>query len=93
MTGSEHVIFLWENEETKNQIISDFFNQQVNDSSSSSAGLFSIEPVRIPNVENTLYESFHNLHKTAFLNNKSQKEYRQILEVAVRNMPSKTIRG
>jgi len=72
MTGSEHVIFLWENEETKNQMISEFFNQQVKDSnssnSSSSNGLFSIEPVRIPDVENTLYESFHNLHKSAFLN-------------------------
>jgi hypothetical protein len=68
MTGSEHVIFLWENEETKNQMISEFFNQQVKDAGSSSNGLFSIEPVRIPDVENTLYESFHNLHKTAFLN-------------------------
>ena len=67
MIGSEHVIFLWENEETKNQMISEFFNQQVKDSSSSN-GLFSIEPVRILDVENTLYESFHNLHKTAFLN-------------------------
>jgi len=68
MTGSEHVIFLWENEETKNQMISEFFNQQVKDAGSSSNGLFSIEPARIPDVENTLYESFHNLHKTAFLN-------------------------
>ena len=68
MTGSEHVIFLWENKETKNQMISEFFNQQVKDAGSSSNGLFSIEPIRIPDVENALYESFHNLHKTAFLN-------------------------
>jgi hypothetical protein len=67
MSGSEHVIFLWENEETKNQMISEFFNQQVKDSSGSN-GLFSIEPVRIPDVENTLYENFHNMHKSAFLN-------------------------
>jgi hypothetical protein len=51
MNGSEHVIFLWENEEIKNKMISEFFNQQVKDSSSSN-GLFSIEPVRIPDVEN-----------------------------------------
>jgi hypothetical protein len=67
MNGSEHVIFLWENEETKNQMISEFFNQQVKDGSSFN-GLFSIEPVRIPGVENTLYKTFHNLHRTAFLN-------------------------
>ena len=67
MTGSEHVIFLWENEETKNQMISEFFDQKV-EGSSSSSGLFSIEPVRIPDVENTLYENFHNMHKSAFLN-------------------------
>ena len=67
MSGSEHVIFLWENEETKNQMISEFFNKQVKDSISSN-GLFSIEPVRIPDVENTLYENFHNMHKSAFLN-------------------------
>jgi hypothetical protein len=66
MTGSEHVIFLWENEETKNQMISEFFDQQVTDSSDSN-GVFSIEPIRIPHVENTLYESFHNLHKSTFL--------------------------
>lgn len=66
MSGSEHVIFLWDNEETKNQMISEFFDQKVE--SSSSSGLFSIEPVRIPGVENTLYENFHNMHKSAFLN-------------------------
>ena len=28
MKGGEHVIFLWENEESKNRMISEFFNQQ-----------------------------------------------------------------
>jgi hypothetical protein len=96
MTGSEHVIFLWENEETKNQMISEFFSYQVKDGSSNSNGLFSIEPVRIPHVENTLYESFHNLHKTAFLN----KAVEQVSERVLTNtgngstkLPSKMIYG
>jgi hypothetical protein len=57
MSSSEHVIFLWENEETKNQMISEFFNQQVKDCSSFN-GLFSIEPVRIPDVETHYMKPF-----------------------------------
>lgn len=65
MTGSEHVIFLWEDEKSKNQMISEFFSQQVKGGSSD--GLFSIEPIQIREVENTLYENFYNTHKSAFL--------------------------
>jgi hypothetical protein len=67
MSGSEHVIFLWEDEESKNQMISEFFSQQKKGSGSGSNGLFSIEPVQMWNVENTLYENFHNIYKSAFL--------------------------
>jgi hypothetical protein len=65
MTGTEHVIFLWEDEKSKNQMISKFFSQL--DKGGSSDGLFSIEPVQIHDVENTLYENFYNTHKSAFL--------------------------
>jgi hypothetical protein len=55
---------LWENEESKNQMISEFFSQQFR---SNSSGLFSIESTQIQNIENTLYENFYNMHKSAFL--------------------------
>src|SRR5919106_2893375 len=71
MNGSEHVIFLWEDEESKNQMISEFFSQQVKGSNSN--GLFSIESTQIQNVENTLYENFHNTHKSAFLDKAVEK--------------------
>lgn len=70
MNGSEHVIFLWESEENKDQMISEFFGQQFRGNSN---GLFSIEPTQILDVENILYENFHNMHKSAFLDKAVEK--------------------
>lgn len=46
-------------------MISEFFSQPVKGGRSD--GLFSIEPIQIHDVENTLYENFYNTHKSAFL--------------------------
>ena len=69
MIGS--VVFLWEDKKSKNQMISEFFSQRVKGGSSD--GLFSIEPVQIRDIENTLYENFYSTHKSDFLDKAVQQ--------------------
>ena len=70
MEGGEHVIFLWESEESKNRMISEFFEQQYRGESS---GLFSIEPTEIKQIKNILYPDFYNTHKSVFLEKAVEK--------------------
>ena len=75
MKGGEHVIFLWNNEENKKQMISEFFKQQVRGESS---GLFSVEPTEIQTIKNILYQNFYNTHKSAFLDKAVEKVTRAV---------------
>lgn len=75
MKGGEHVIFLWNNEENKKQMISEFFKQQVRGESS---GLFSVEPTEIQAIKNILYQNFYNTHKSVFLDKAVEKVTRAI---------------
>lgn len=75
MKGGEHVIFLWNNEENKKRMISEFFKQQVRGESS---GLFSVEPTEIQTIKNILYQNFYNTHKSAFLDKAVEKVTRAI---------------
>ena len=75
MKGGEHVIFLWNNEENKKRMISEFFKQQVRGESS---GLFSVEPTEIQAIKNILYQNFYNTHKSVFLDKAVEKVTRAI---------------
>ncbi|NOJ30224.1 MAG: hypothetical protein DA328_08675 [Nitrososphaeraceae archaeon] len=75
MKGSEHILFLWENEESKNRMISEFFIQQHRGKSS---GLFSIEPTKINEIKNILYPNFYNTHKSAFIEKAVEKVTRAL---------------
>jgi len=75
MKGGEHVIFLWNNEENKKRMISEFFKQQVRGESS---GLFSVEPTEIQTIKNILYQNFYNTHKSAFLDKAVEKVTRAV---------------
>ena len=75
MKGGEHVIFLWNNEENKKQMISEFFKQQVRGESS---GLFSVEPTEIQAIKNILYQNFYNTHKSVFLDKAVEKVTRAL---------------
>ena len=75
MKGGEHVIFLWNNEENKKRMISEFFKQQVRGESS---GLFSVEPTEIQTIKNILYQNFYNTHKSVFLDKAVEKVTRAI---------------
>ncbi|MDX1371812.1 MAG: hypothetical protein R3321_05045 [Nitrososphaeraceae archaeon] len=70
MEGGEHVIFLWESEESKNRMISEFFQRQYRGESS---GLFSVEPTEIKQIKNILYPDFYNTHKSVFLEKAVEK--------------------
>lgn len=75
MKGSEHVLFLWENEESKNRMISEFFIQHHRGESN---GLFSIEPTKIDEIKNILYPNFYNIHKSAFIEKAVEKVTRAL---------------
>jgi len=73
MEGGEHMVFLWENEESKNRMISEFFNQKYRGESN---GLFSLEPTEMKAIKNILYKNFYNTHKSLFLEKAVEKVVR-----------------
>ena len=94
MTGSEHVVFLWEDEKSKNQMILRIL--QSTSQRRNSDGLFWIEPVQIHDVENTLYENFYNTHKSAFLDKAVEQVSKRVSTndgINNTNMPSKMMYG
>lgn len=62
--GSEHLLVLWQNQESKDRIISEFFNKTY---SGNSKGYFSITPYKDKSVENTIYEKYFEQHREKFL--------------------------
>jgi len=75
MEGGEHIIFLWENEESKNRMISEFFNQKYRGETS---GLFSLEPTEMKAIKNITYKNFYNTYKSVFLEKAVEKVVRAI---------------
>ena len=62
--GSEHLLFLWKDQESKDKFISEFFNKEF---SGNSKGLVSVKPFQDELVENTVYEKFYNQHGKKFI--------------------------
>ncbi len=64
VNGSEHLLFLWKNQESKDEFISEFFNKEF---SGNSKGFVSVKPYQDESVENIVYEHFHDLHGKEFI--------------------------
>ena len=64
VNGSEHLLFLWKNHESKDEFISEFFNKEF---SGNSKGFVSVKPFQDESVENTVYEKFYNQHGKKFI--------------------------
>jgi len=64
VNGSEHLLFLWKNQESKDEFISEFFNKEF---SGNSKGYFSVKPYQDESVENTVYEHFNDQHGKEFI--------------------------
>jgi len=62
--GSEHLLFLWKDQESKDKFVSEFFNKEF---SGNSKGFVSVKPLQDESVENTVYEKFYNQHGKEFI--------------------------
>ena len=49
VNGSEHLLFLWKNQESKDEFVSEFFNKEF---SGNSKGFVSVKPYQDESVEN-----------------------------------------
>jgi hypothetical protein len=63
LKGSEHVLFLWENEENRDMMVQELFGERKGESNV----LFSMVPRNIPLVENMTYGDFYHTHKDKVL--------------------------
>ncbi len=64
VNGSEHLLFLWKNHESKDEFVSEFFNKEF---SGNSKGYVSVKPYPDESVENIVYEHFHDQHGKEFI--------------------------
>lgn len=62
--GSEHLLVLWNTQETKDRFVSEFFNTAY---SGFSKGYFSLNPYDDDSVENTTYEKYFEQHGKKFI--------------------------
>ncbi len=62
--GSEHLLFLWKNQESKDKFVSEFFNKEY---AGNSKGYVSVIPFQDESVENTVYEKFYDQHGKEFI--------------------------
>lgn len=62
--GSEHLLVLWKDQESKDKLVSEFFNK---DYSGPSKGYFSVKPFEDESVENTVYEKYYDQHEKQFI--------------------------
>ena len=62
--GSEHLLVLWDNQKSKDQVVSEFFNKAY---SGDSKGYFSVKPYQDDSVENTIYEKYFEQHGKQFI--------------------------
>ena len=64
VSGSEHLLVLWNDPQTKDKLVSEFFNKA---HSGNSKGYFSVNPYDDNSVDNTIYEKYFEQHGTQFL--------------------------
>ena len=64
VSGSEHLLVLWKDQESKDKFVSEFFNKKY---SGNSKGYFSVKPFQDESVENTVYEKYYNQHGKEFI--------------------------
>lgn len=62
--GSEHILVLWNDQESKDRLVSEFFNKAY---SGDSKGYFSVKPYEDDSIENTIYEKYLEQHGKKFL--------------------------
>ena len=62
--GTEHVLFLWNDQNSKDKFVSEFFNKEV---AGSSKGYVSVKPYNDKTVENIVYEQFYNQNGKEFI--------------------------
>ena len=62
--GSEHLLVLWNDQESKDRLVSEFFNKIYG---GDSKGYFSVNPYEDDSVENTIYEKYFEQHGKKFI--------------------------
>ena len=75
LKGSEHILFLWENEANRDMIVQELFSSQ---NRGDSTALFSVVPRNIPLVKNMTYGDFFHTHKDEFLEKAVDKVSRAV---------------
>jgi hypothetical protein len=75
LRGSEHILFLWENEENRDMIVQELFNSEHKGESNA---LFSVVPRNMPLVKNLTYGDFFHTHKEQFLEKAVDKVSRAV---------------
>ncbi len=61
LKGREHILFLYKNEDSKDKIISSFFDPSI--TSQTAAGLYSARPTKLKHINNILFQDFVYLEK------------------------------
>jgi hypothetical protein len=75
LKGSEHILFLWENEANRDMIVQELFSSEHKGESSA---LFSVVPRNMPLVKNMTYGDFFHTHKNEFLERAVDKVSRAV---------------
>lgn len=75
LTGHEHILFLWSNQQSRDKIMNQFFIQ-----SSAPQGLMSTNEMKLKNVENITYSEVFTNKETAI-----QKEFQMIEQTHQKN--------
>ncbi|HXV46426.1 MAG TPA: hypothetical protein VD736_07130 [Nitrososphaera sp.] len=75
LKGSEHILFLWENEENRDMIVQKLFSPEHKGESNA---LFSVVPRNMHLVKNITYGDFFHTHKDEFLEKAVDKVSRAV---------------
>jgi hypothetical protein len=75
LTGSEHILFLWEKEDNRDAIVQELFSSEHRGESNA---LFSVVPRSLHLVKNMTYGDFYNTHREEFLERAVDKVSRAV---------------
>jgi hypothetical protein len=75
LSGSEHILFLWEREENRDMIVRELFSKGYKGESNA---LFSVVPRDMSSVKNVTYTDFYHTHKEEFLDKAVDKVSRAV---------------
>lgn len=75
LKGSEHILFLWENEVNRDMIVQELFSAE---HKGESTALFSVVRRNLPLVKNVTYGDFYRTHKDEFLEKAVDKVSRAV---------------